>query len=333
MFRHIHKQLLAGGAALALTACGASGGGVTAEFVPPPPGAPAPTPAPTPAPAPAPVIAPEHLGLVSAAPFSVLSIGDTYKTDSTGQNATRLTAPAPQDVQFGYDASTNSYRISLPGFEPGTLADTGYSGSAGQLATSSGSHVTSGSSTTLQPLFVDLFVPGSSFSPYSYTSFGSWNGKTDVTAAGDILRADGIFAYGIPTQPGDVPITGSANYSAQIRGSIGADWMLYVTGTANLSFDFAGGKLSGSMHPGVFDTFDGIIMDFGKYDFTQTVYATGGTTFSGKFIVPGLPNADSSFEGNFTGPNAAEVMARFQAPYVFDGKEGSVFGVWIGKKN
>jgi hypothetical protein len=236
-------------------------------------------------------------------------------------------------VQFSYNASTNSYQITLPGFQAGTLADTGYGGSEGQLATSSGSHVTAGSSSTLQPAFVSLFVPGSSFSPYTYTSFGSWNGQAGMTAAGDILRQEGIFAYGIPTQVGDVPITGSANYSAEVHGSIGPDWTLSLTGTANLSFDFAGGNLSGSMHAGIFDDFDGILMDFGKYDFTQTVYSTGSTTFSGKFVVPGLPNADSSFQGNFTGPNAAELMARFQAPYLFNGQQGSMFGVWLGKKD
>jgi hypothetical protein len=319
------RSIMIGCSALGLAACGGGGGGVSAQFIPSPPTPPTPT-ATVP-------IAPQHLGLVSAAPFAVLSIGDTYTTDAAGQRSARLSGPAAQDVQFSYDAATNSYTISLPGFQAGTLADTGYGGSAGQLATSSGSRVTAGSSNTLQPVIVSLFVPGSSFSPYTYTSFGWWNGQTGVTATGDILRQEGIFAYGIPTQPADVPITGSANYSAEVHGSIGPDWTLYLTGTANLSFDFAGGKLSGSMHPGIFDTFDGIIMDFGKYDFTQTVYSTGSTTFSGKFIVPSLPDADSSFQGNFTGPNAAELMARFQAQYLFNGQQGTMSGVWVGKKN
>jgi hypothetical protein len=327
--RLVCNLLLGGAAALALESCGGgSGGSASTEFIPPPPATPTPTQTPA-----APVVAPAHLGLVSAAPFAVLSIGDTYTTDPAGQHAAPLSGPSAQDVQFSYSPSTNSYQISLPGFQTGTLADTGYSGSAGQVATGSGSHVTAGSSSALQPVFVSLFVPGSDFSPYTYTSFGSWNGQTGVTATGDIVREEGIFAYGIPTQVGDVPITGSANYSAEVRGSTGADWLLYVTGSANLSFDFAGGKLNGSMHAGVFDTFDGIIMDFGKYDFTQTIYSTGSTTFSGKFIVPGLPNADSSFQGNFTGPNAAELMARFQAPYLFNGQQGTVFGVWLGKKD
>jgi hypothetical protein len=290
------------------------------------------TPTPTPTPSTAPV-APAHLGLVSSAPFAVLSIGDTYTTDASGGDAKASSGPSIQGVQFSYDAATNSYTISLPGFQAGTLANPGYGGSAGQVATTSYSQVSAGSSTTLQPAHVLLMVPGSSYSPFTYTSFGRWDGTTGQTSDGRVNHVEGDFAYGIPTQPGDVPVTGSATYAAQIHGSIGANFWLPVTGDATLSFDFANGKLSGSMHPGIFDTFDGIIEDFGTYAFTQTVYSTGSTTFSGKFIVPGLPNADSSFNGNFTGPNAAELMARFQAPYLFNGQQGTMSGVWVGKKN
>ena len=43
-------------------------------------------------------------------------------------------------------------------------------------------------------------VPGSDFSAYSYTSYGSWDGKTGTTADGRIVHDEGIFVYGIPTQ-------------------------------------------------------------------------------------------------------------------------------------
>lgn len=321
--------------ALILSLCGCAGGGTEIGSSSSPTLMPTPTPAPTPTPTPtpSPPIAPAHLGLVSAAPFAVLGVGDTYKTDPSGSRATQLTAPTPQDVHFSYDAATNNYQISVPGFQTGTFTNTSYGGSAGQPATSSGSYVTAGASTTLQPLFVYLPVPGTSHSPYTYTSFGTWDAKTGTDSGGDILRADGIFAYGIATAANNVPLTGTANYTADVRGSIGADWMGYLSGAAILTFDFGAGKLSGSMHAGIFDTFDGIIMDFGKYDFTQTVYSSGSTTFSGKFVVPGLPNADSSFAGVLTGPGAAELMARFQAPYLFNGQQGTMFGVWVGKKD
>jgi hypothetical protein len=271
--------------------------------------------------------------LVSAQPFAVLGVGDTYKTDASEQKITDASAPSMQDVSFSYDASTNTYQISLPGFQSGPLTNIGYNGSSGQVATSTTSQVGAGTSGSLQPVFVMLPVPGNSYSPYTYTSYGNWNGKTGASSSTEIVRNEGYFAYGIPTQAGDMPISGTATYKADIYGSIGPVAGLPLSGDVNLLFDFAAGKLSGSMHPGVFDSFDGIVMDFGRYDFTQTVYSSGSTTFSGKFVVPGLPDADSAFDGRFTGPKAEELMARFRAPYIFNGQQGTMSGVWVGKKH
>lgn len=87
------------------------------------------------------------------------------------------------------------------------------------------------------------------------------------------------------------------------------------------------------MNPKIVDSFDGIFIDFGQFDFKQTVYSAGSATFSGKFVVPGLPNADSSFNGNFTGPDAAELMARFITPVQRGDVQQTISGVWIGKKD
>lgn len=287
MRRTLHMLLLTG-AASALAACGGGGGGGGGGVasIPSPTG----------------VIPPAHIGLVSSAPFAVQAV--------SGQS--------PVDVQFSYNSSTNTYEIALPGFEAGRLTNIAYNGAVGQVATSSFSQVTAGASNTLQSVHVFLPVPGTSFSPLTYTSFGEWDA--------------GVFAYGIPTAPSEIPITGSATYGAQIHGSTNLVPDFLVTGAVNLVFDFGAGTLSGFMHPEIIDGFNGVFIDFGQYDFTQTVYSTGSTTFSGKFIVPGLPGADSSFNGNFTGPNAAELMARFQAPLLLSGQQGWVAGVWTGKK-
>jgi hypothetical protein len=328
--QHFRRMMALCVSTLAISGCGGGGSGMS--FIPAPP--PAPTPSPTPTPTPAGPIAPDHLGLVSSQPFAVLAEGDTYSApESSEQNAKRISGPSAQDVQFSYDGASNSYQISIPGFHAGTLTNTSYNGSSGQPAGGSFSQVSEGSSTALQPLYVTLPTPGSEWSPYSYTSYASWSGKTGIAANGDTIFQEGYLAYGIPTLAGDVPITGSATYSAQVMGSIGANFFVPVSGTADLSFDFGAGKLTGSMHAGIFDYFDGFVMDFGKYEFTQTNYSTGSTTFSGKFVVPGAPNADSSFSGMFTGPAAAELMARFEAPYVHDGQQGTMSGIWVGKKN
>lgn len=319
------KGLVLGASAIALslTACGGGGGGSHVNSTPPPPASP--TPSPTPTPTPSASIPPPHLGLVSSQPFAALGVGVTYPPDSS--------IPAAQNVQFSYDAATNSYQINLPGFQVGTLANTGYSGGAGQVATSSTSQVTAGTSNILQPVFVTLPLAGSWVSPYTYTSFGWWSGQP-----GSGLSSQGIFAYGIPTASGDVPVTGSASYNAKIWGNVtnggnNVPYDLALGGSVNLLFNFAGGTLTGSMHPEIVDGFNGVFVDFGQYNFTQTVYSTGSTSFSGKFIVPSLPGAESFFNGNFTGPNAAELIARFQAPYSLSGQQGTLWGVWIGKKN
>lgn len=315
--------------AVALAACGGGGGGMS--FIPAPPVTPPPPP-PPPATAPIP---PDHLGLISKAPFAVLATSGTFTLDSNGQTATQVSPPAAHDVQFSFDPVSNTYRITIAGFQPGTLTNTSYNGSAGEPASSSYSQVSTGNSTDLQPLHVYLPVPGVREGSFTYTSFGNWTGEVGTSSSGETLRQEGYFAYGIPTAPGDVPVTGSANYAAQVLGSIGSGplYWIPVSGNVDLSFDFGAGKLSGSMHAGLFDDWDGVNVDFGKYEFTQTVFSKGSTTFSGKFIVPGLPNADSSFTGMFTGPNAAELMARFQAPYLYDGQQGTMGGVWVGKKN
>lgn len=329
MSHHPLRAILLACTAATLTACG-GGGGIGSASTAPPPAPPVTTPPPPTSPLP-----PPHIGLVSDKPFATLGTGDTYTTKPDGSNPTPSTDPNLENVQFSYDPSSNSYSISVPGFNPGGLTNPSYNGTAGQVATGSFNQVTDGSSTTVQALHVTLPVPGSSFSPYTYTSWGTWDGQTGVAANGDIERSEGIFAYGIPTVPGDVPRSGSASYTADIIASSGIQTYPPngIGGTVSLLFDFGAGTLSGSMHPQIVDGWDGYFVDFGTFTFKNTIYSTGSTTFSGQFDVPGLPDANSFFEGNFTGPNAAEIMARFQTPYLLNGQQGTMAGIWIGKKN
>jgi hypothetical protein len=111
--------------------------------------------------------------------------------DGSGQHPSLLTGPTAQDVSFRYDVSSNTYQITLPGFNEGTLVNTAYNGSSGQPATSSTSQVEEHSFGFVLPLFVTLPVPGSNLSPYTYTSFaggvhtrGDWPGGRAVQHAG-----------------------------------------------------------------------------------------------------------------------------------------------------
>ncbi len=129
-----------------------------------------------------------------------------------------------------------------------------------------------------------------------------------------------------------MPITGSASFDGAIRGytdrSMG---VLDVGGTVMLNFDFGAGKLSGVMRPEAYFGWDPTPL--GNYVFRDTVYAKGSTIFSGAFDVPGS-TSPSSFRGNFTGPNANELMAQWQAPFVKPGstESGQMVGVWIARQ-
>lgn len=144
----------------------------------------------------------------------------------------------------------------------------------------------------------------------------------------------GHFAYGIPTAPSDVPVSGTASYSADVYGQTGngsSGW-IDVTGSANLNFDFAGGTLSGHFDP-VLNSGNGTSASLGRYSFTSTVFGVGSTSFSGSLQHDTL-NLSGAFNGLFTGPKAAELLAQWNATYrdPTTQSEGTMKGVWIGKK-
>lgn len=310
------RGILLAGAAFALTACG--GGGERVSSLPPPPtGTPSPTPTPPPV---QPPIPPGPIGLTSSAPFKTFSA----HADGTGG----LVADA-NGVQFQYSAADNSYTITLPGYQQGRLVTTGGSGSFQSGAsewlhlTGTTNSVTVGSTSATQPVIVSLYWPASS--SFTYTNFARWFDANSASITGD-----GVFAYGIPTAAGDVPLTGTATYSGEIRG-ITSD-AFDVWGGVSLAFNFGAGTLSGSMSPEIAPVWDAISL--GTYTFRDTVYSTGSTSFSGAFQLPGSLTGPSSFQGSFTGPSAAELMASWQAPYQIPGnsKPGTMAGVWIAKK-
>jgi hypothetical protein len=170
--------------------------------------------------------------------------------------------------------------------------------------------------------------------PWSYTSWGSWRDDYSIngTAA---AGTQGFFAYGNATAQANVPTTGNASYKAYLVGNTGtpyagnSPYFDVITGSAELRVDFGAGTLTGEMKPEIcpWDC-----EPLGVYTFVETVFAQGSTSFSGKFATNGntLP---SLFEGLFTGPQADELMARWQAPYTYGDTTGTMGGIWIGKKD
>jgi len=142
----------------------------------------------------------------------------------------------------------------------------------------------------------------------------------------------GHEAIGMATPVGGVPVTGSARYSGEISGQTseyqaGLADDFGVDGSIRLSFDFGLGSLSGSISPNLHQ---GYAID--PLTFTDTVYSTGSTTFSGKFDtnVAGV----NSFNGLFTGPHAEELIGNFAFPYVspIDSRTYQADGAFIAKK-
>jgi hypothetical protein len=251
-------------------------------------------------------------------------------------------------VEFRYLAADKAYEILIPGYNEGRLQTLGYNGtvcSDGTVCNPSSTYnaVTDGNSPTNQEVTVTLFTPGSqAYLPptLTYTSLGHWNGTLpDPADSKQRLGYSGTFVYGVPTAAGDVPISGSATYDARVEGvaffGTGATLGVAesVSGTARLTFDFGAGTLAGYMDPSITDgVWNGLTVGttaLGRYNFAQTVFGVGATTFSGRFDVPGGP---SSFEGRFNGPQAAELMARWNAPFADPRGTGTMSGVWYGAK-
>lgn len=297
-----------------LAGCGSDGGGAV-NSTPTPAVIAAPTPPPPPPPPPGPPPPPSgNIGLTSTEPFAVQAVS----LEISNANIGSLELDESAQVEFRYIPADNAYEIKLPQYESGRLKTTGYSGgytsNVWGTVSNSANTVLLGNTAATQPVNVILSWPSKPLNPYAiytYTSWGKWSG----TEPQGVFQRSGIFAYGIPTSTTDVPSSGAASYTAEVMG-YAADGMpdlsAYVTGLAKLSFNFGTGTLSGSMRttlcPWDCDT------DLGEYKFKNTVFAVGSRTFSGAFDVPGT-TLPSSFSGNFNGPAAIELMARWQAPY------------------
>ena len=127
--------------------------------------------------------------------------------------------------------------------------------------------------------------------------------------------------------------TGSATFTALVRGS-DVDKQGMIQGTASLLFDFSAGKLSGHMDP-VYMSYSGMgeTEPLGRYDFANTIYARGSTSFSGQLSNSSFSQS-GTFNGQFTGPAAQELMSTWSAPFhnPISNTDSQMFGVLVGKR-
>jgi hypothetical protein len=301
------------------TACGGGGGEPTTSVI----GDPTPV-ASTPTPTPSDLSGP--LGLTQLSDFPTLGFAYRYTSNSDGSQRQGPSTPDPTEViSFSYSAADQTYEIKIPGLERGRLA----------LVNGNARYSTHSLATSPSRTFqVVLYRPGAANPefPLEYTSFGWWEDPiyTPIPAT-PRSNNTGYFAYGVPTALGDVPVTGSATYHSLVTGatsaSLGAS---YVSGAANLTFDFSKGTLAGGLEL-VLDAGPGERF-FGDFEFTATSYTVGANGFSGKLSIPGSTE-EGFFEGQFTGPQASELMVRWVLPQSVPevGRTGSLFGVLVGK--
>ena len=169
---------------------------------------------------------------------------------------------------------------------------------------------------------------------YLYSELATWvRPDLDFGFTTDI----GVVAVGSATPAGAVPVTGSATFDGILSGLTDAKYVHeggYTSsrdagGTVTLDFDFGAGTLDGNILLMV--TGDGMNPDtIGTYDFTQTVFASGSTAYSGAFetSLPGF----NFFNGLFTGPNAEETIGNWAVPFTYGGNTHQAIGAWIARR-
>ena len=295
-------RLLGASAALALAACGGGGGG---DLVSTPTPMPTPTPTPTPTPAGSPVIFP---AITTNTNFAVLGLeADAHNTPAS--------ALARNGFSVRYDSAAQGYFIDLPSTD-----EFQFESSSENAAYWTGFAATGFYTGTI----VNVFKPRATNPEIqlTYTSFG--------VSTGYYTTQYGFFAFGSATPGSGVPVTGTATYDAFVRGGTLNSFAI-IGGNATLQFNFGAGTLGGHFDPT--HELNGVVTSLGRYDFVNTVFGVGSTTYSGSLSRSGI-NTLGAFDGRFTGPAAQELMARWTAPYLPPGSQqvGEMFGVWVGKK-
>lgn len=312
MSRNMLGRLLAASAALGLAACGGGGSSYVAPMPPPPP--PSPSPSPSPPPTTTPAIFPN---ITTDTTFAVL-----------GLQVPPTSSPLKDGFSVKFDAASNSYVIGIPNQAPGGFVSS-------SAPTSEDSSFWYGGIRGDSWDRVSIFKPSASNPKFqlAYTSFG--------VAGGYYSAPVSIFAFGSATPALGIPPSGNATYDAYVVGNTGSGPTFTspnISGSATLLFDFGGGTLSGHFDP-ILTQYIGTgntpsTTNLGTYTFVNSVYGAGKTNFSGQLSITGT-NTLGAFDGQFTGPAAQELMARWTAPYLPPGIQtwDQMFGVWVGKKH
>ena len=314
---------------LTLAACG-GGGGFVSSTPPPPTPTPTPNPTPTPTLANVTIFANPAAGDYATVGASISGPGGNLDTYSSADERFGTVSSADQDQPHIRYAS-GYYEIEMPGTAWDPLVP--YQGMVNPPADNN----------YFQPQSVAmnyayLATTNARENGYSYSELGSWSS--------DAASRWGWVAFGEPTPSVGVPVTGSASYAGSVAGSadiMSADYLYGgydttpIAGTVALNFDFGKGTFDGAMSLSLSDYVTSV--DLGTFDFKDTVFSAGSTSYSGKFDTNAT--GDNFFVGRFTGPSAEETIGAWALPFEFsngtvilpaDDQTHQAMGAWIAKR-
>lgn len=301
MSKTLLGRLLVAGSACAIASCGGGGGSSFVPSTPPPPIGGTPSPSPTVSPA-------VFASVTSDTDFAALGL------EASAMN-TKASDLKRDGFSVRYDAATKGYFIDLPSRAEFRFKSDSEDSSYWRGFAAFGFY---------DGTYVDVFKPTSTNPEIqlTYTSFG--------VTSGYYTSDFGFVAFGQATPGSAVPVTGSATYDALVAGRP-LDLNGLIKGSAMFQFDFGAGTLSGHFDPVL--RYNGIDTSLGAYAFTYTVFGVGSATFSGQ-LAHGGTNTLGTFDGQFTGPAAEELMSRWTAPYLNPTTQqwNEMFGVMVGKK-
>ncbi|WP_336977932.1 transferrin-binding protein-like solute binding protein [Altererythrobacter fulvus] len=303
---------------LTLAACG--GGGVNSTPTP------SPSPPPTPAPTPAPVY--EVYSSQTGAKTFKLSGIKAVQSDllaTTPPVATSL--PYASGVAMEVDFAEGSVEATLPGgqkvvFPPESEMVTPIPGQWQLYQLQDGLGRWTYSLSVLDPEFNGVPMSYLRLATIDWTTYENDTSMTPTGFAG----YSGVF--GVATQDGDLPTSGSASYSAKLvaggalRYDGGVDLNYSLDSTASFSADFRAGTVSTSLH--LIGVKDAITQDLGTMTGAGTI-ASGGPGFAGTLG----GSANGLFSGAFFGPKGVEMGYSFYVENAGFNASGTV----VGKKN
>jgi hypothetical protein len=247
-----------------------------------------------------------------------LTSATTFSTVAAYFNSNRPNTPAPiysasaATVTFAYNPAGSIY--SLTGSPAGSTTQASATfGPADYVASLQRySQVSTTSDGTTLSDYLSFSLSGSPTQPsasgtgFTYSGVGEWQPGSANVNTGVQNFSTYVFAYGIGTQAGDLPRTGTATYAVQIFGQPGQGAVL---GSGTLTVNFAAGTVALTMTPTITDLQPG-----------QTPSALVTLTGSGTidFSVNGFSvaltgtNYTCAVQGLFYGPQGAEAGAAFK---------------------